>query len=59
MPFETGKYEYHGIGSYIFGLIYNADGSLRDSRMLCASDIFAKNWVAICADSVFLLFVLE
>ncbi len=47
LPFETGRYEYHDISSFIYEPIYNADGTLKDFRILYASDIFARDWVAI------------
>ena len=47
LPFETGQYEQHSISSFIYEPIYHADGSLRDFRILYASDIFARDWEAI------------
>ena len=45
--FETGKYETHNVSSFIYEPIFNADGSLKDFRILYASDIFVRDWVAI------------
>ena len=47
LPFETGKYEYHSVSSFIYEPIFNADGSLKDFRILYASDKFARDWADI------------
>jgi len=47
LSFKTGRYEYHDVSSFIYEPIFNADGSLKDFRILYASDIFARDWVAI------------
>ena len=47
LPFETGQYERHSISSFIYEPVYYADGSLRDFRILYASDVFARDWETI------------
>ena len=39
--------EYHDISSFIYEPVYDSDGTLKDFRILYASDIFARDWVAI------------
>ena len=47
LSFDTSKFEQHEISSFIYEPVRNEDGSLRDFRILYASDIFARDWLAI------------
>ena len=47
LSFETAQYEKHQISSFIYEPVWNADGSLQDFRVVYASDIFARDWLAI------------
>ena len=47
LPFETRQYEHHDVSAFIYEPVYGADGSLKDFRILYASDIFARDWRTI------------
>ncbi|MBR1702802.1 MAG: response regulator [Lachnospiraceae bacterium] len=47
LTFDTAQYEKHEISSFIYEPVWHEDGSLRDFRVVYASDIFARDWLAI------------
>ncbi|MBR1423398.1 MAG: response regulator [Ruminococcus sp.] len=47
LSFDTSEYERHDISSFIYEPVMNEDGSPRDFRILYASDVFARDWLAI------------
>ena len=47
VTFQTSQYEKHEISSFIYEPVWNEDGSLKDFRVVYASDIFARDWLAI------------
>ena len=47
VSFETSQYNKHEISSFIYEPVLNADGSAKDFRVVYASDIFARDWLAI------------
>ena len=54
VPFETVQYNKHEISSFIYEPVWNEDGSLKDFRVVYASDIFARDWLAIYHNSDYL-----
>ena len=47
LDFDTSQYEKHDISSFIYEPVFNDDGSIKDFRVVYASEIFANDWRTI------------